>query len=128
VATAKPSTAVTSLAAAVYNCDWFTNQLLQENRNLQDSLAHAQQHQHDLERQAREASASLQPSQAAIDDAAQSVEKLQADIIRNGATIQAAAKPGWPAAVAPWRLDYGPSPRDLSPLIEFSPDATGPSP
>jgi hypothetical protein len=128
VAFAKPSAESAQPAGASYHADWYSDELLQENRVLQDALAHAQEHQRELERQVLDSPRDLQPSHSDIDLAAQSVEKIQNDIIQNGADVEAAAKPDWPRTVVPWRLVYGSTSKDLTPLIEFSPDATGPTP
>ncbi len=124
----KPSAEVEKPASAAYDADWFTSQLLQENRTLQDTLAHAQERQKALEKQVLTAPPSSQPARADIDAAAQTVETIQNDIIKNGAAVQAASQPDWSASLAPWKLTYGLNPHQLTPLIEFAPDATGPTP
>jgi hypothetical protein len=67
------------------------------------------------------------PPQATIDLARQTVEKRQAEIDQIQAAVNATAQPGWPRAAAPWTLLYGPD-RAALPLLEFTPDETGPTP
>ena len=124
----KPSAEVDKPAATLYDADWFASQLLQENRTLQDTLAHAQETQNDLEKQALTSPTGSQPNRADIDAASQTVTTLQNTITQNSAAVQAAGLPDWPASAAPWKLVYGSNPHQLSPLIEFAPDATGPTP
>jgi hypothetical protein len=128
VALSKTSAESFTPAGTAYDADWYKNYLLQNTRILQDALAHAQEQQKELEQEVVDSPRNLQPAQGDIDLAARNVEKLQNDIIQNGAAVDAAAKPDWPRTVTPWRLVYGTTSKDLTTLIEFSPDATGPTP
>jgi GTPase-associated protein 1, N-terminal domain type 2 len=124
----RASTPAGNPADADYEAAWFVADLQDKVRGLTDDLAHAEQQLADLQKLAGQAPPNQQPTPAGLDLAGQNVTKLQAQIAQYQAAAQTAALPDWPRSAAPWTLAYGSSSANLFPLLEFSPDATGPTP
>jgi hypothetical protein len=118
-----------TLAAVQYQAGWLVNQWQQLARDEQTDVARATQHAQYLDFQNQNPRTDLRPEQGVIDQARQSVEKLQSEVTQAQTTAQIVGQPGWPPTAAPWSLIYTSATHELlSPLLEFSPDATGPTP
>ncbi len=118
---------VESASHAQYQTSRLINPLNEKFRSLQTELARAQQQLTGLQT-AVAGPAAGRPAPGAVDQATETVKKLQANLNQVQAAAQAAAKPGWALSAAPWLLDYNLSTTNPMVLLEFTANETRPTP
>ncbi len=118
----------TELASVGYTPAWFADQRRQAALSEKTDLAQLQETLASLEKQLRDNPVGERPDPVDVDQTRLAVEKLKNTITQDEAQALAATQPNWARTTAPWALLYGPDAAHLSPLIEFSADATGSTP
>jgi hypothetical protein len=112
---------------AQYEASRLISPLEDKFRFLQTELARAQQRFADLQSASVDPTKS-KPTPGAVDQAAETVKKLQASLDEIQSAARAAAQPGWALAVSPWLLDDNLSTATPIVLLEFTNHETRPSP
>ncbi|HVU37416.1 MAG TPA: hypothetical protein VHC95_03720 [Opitutales bacterium] len=110
---------------AAYEAQRLVNQLQDKYRLLQTDAARAQQQ---LDAMVAITDPNKTPPQVMIDQAGQSVKKLQASLSQLQSAALAAGRAKWAASAAPWVLYCNPDTNAPMVFLQFTPNETGPTP